>query len=110
MIDIYTLIRQDHQHIRKLINRINEFSEIRYPDRFLVFRQLQELILMHMAAENATFYSRLKEHPKLKGVIRYSQIEHDEIANMLEALSETNLSPAEWNRKFAEFQNAFLHH
>lgn len=108
--DIYTLIHQDHEAARKLIEQINGLPETRYPDRFSLFGQLKEAVIEHNDAEAASFYVEFERNRDVRSKIAHSREEHAQVAYLLEKLSDTEMVPAAWNKIFTEFQRALFHH
>ena len=108
--DIYTLIHHDHETVKKLIGQINDLPESRYPDRFTLFGQLKDAVIVQNAAEAGSFYEALERHGDASGKMMHSRQEHAEVRFMLEKLSDNAMAEAQWKQLFAEFQEALLHH
>lgn len=108
--DIYALIRKDHEEAKAGLAKIKSLSEGRHDERLKLFVPLKESLIAHNESEEESFYVALKQHGKTRRDAEHSQQEHHEAAEMLEDLEDEDMDPAEWTEKFSELYDALLHH
>ncbi len=107
--NIYERLIKDHDKQEKLANRLMETSGDSAERREL-FILLKAEATNHANAEEQTLYSVLMEHPDGQEQSRHSVAEHKEADDLLEQLSEMDMSSAGWIQKFEKFRHELLHH
>ncbi len=107
--DIYTLLKDDHDKQRGLSAALMETSGDS-ADRRRLFRELMKEVEAHAAAEEQTFYAELIAHEEGQEKARHSITEHSEAAEIIEALSEMDMSSGGWLNKFKTLKEALEHH
>ena len=107
--DIYSLIRQDHQRVRELFAKLEDdsgASEQRAP----LFAQLKQELTAHRAAEEATFYAALSTLPEISDRIEAALEEHVDIDELLQELAELDAENEVFAAQLAELREEVEHH
>src|ERR1700722_11782860 len=99
--DIYTLIRKDHDEAKTSMTKIQKLPVDRHSERLRLFRPLKDILIAHNESEEESFYVALKEHTQTRADADHSKKEHHEAADMLEELDDEEMEPTEWGEKFA---------
>jgi len=81
IMDIYTLLKTDHDKVKRLLNEIDSKEDEQEQQKLL--EQLSKEIFTHNQAEEQSFYKALLEHPETKALIPTSEEEHDAVENFL---------------------------
>ena len=108
--DIYTLIRQDHDDVRIIIEQISLIPDSRHHERVMAFKFLRSGINAHSEAEEASFYAALAVHDGMEDIIANAKREHDLVEALMTELEEEKMTPTAWRTKFTEFQRAMFQH
>ncbi|MGB9153743.1 MAG: hemerythrin domain-containing protein, partial [Alphaproteobacteria bacterium] len=108
--DIYALIRKDHEDIKRMIDQIQKIPVERHAERLRHFYVLKESLLAHNEAEEESFYVALEQHAKTRDDAHYSEKEHHEADYILERLDDKSLGPVAWGVKFTRLCDAVLKH
>jgi len=108
--DIYTLIRKDHDEAKAVMAKIKSLSEGRHDERLKLFGPLKDNLIAHNESEEESFYVALKQHVKTRAEADHSRKEHHEAAELLEDLDDEYMAPAEWTKKFSKLYSALIHH
>jgi len=90
-----TLLKDDHDRIKKLLSQIKETTERAEKTRGELFSEIKQGLTVHEVIEEEIFYPALKEHPKAKDIVLEGYEEHhvvDEIMGELEGLDPTDES------------------
>ena len=88
-----TLLKDDHDRIKKLLSQIKETTERAEKTRGELFSEIKQGLTVHEVIEEEIFYPALKEHPKAKEIVLEGYEEHhvvDEIMSELEGLDPTD--------------------
>ena len=108
--DIYTLIKTDHDKAKELMRKIKALPDERHEERLKLFYPFMEEVLVHNEAEEETFYVALMEHDKTKNEAQHSKKEHHDAAGVFEDLDDEDIKPAQWREKFDALCADLLHH
>lgn len=106
---IYERIKQDHDRHRDLAKQLAETSGD-CPERRDLWKALKEEVEAHAAAEEQTFYATLIESPDTQEKARHSISEHKEAADLIDELSELDMSSPGWLVKFKHLKEELEHH
>lgn len=109
MTDIYEAIKADHDHHRKLLDRI-ENTEGASDDRRRAWDEFYAHVKIHAAAEEETFYSKLISKTWGQDAARHSVHEHQQLDDLMEELREMDMSDGAWLQKFKTLRHDYEHH
>ena len=107
--DIYGHLKDDHGKQRGLAAGLVETSGDS-AERRRLFEQLTKEIEAHAAAEEQTLYAELIGLPAGQEKARHSISEHEDAAELLEHLSEMDMSSSGWLTKFKQLLEELDHH
>ncbi len=91
--DAITLLTEDHDALKKLLDQIKETTDRAEKTRGELFSRIKMELTVHEVIEEEIFYPALKEHPKAKEIVLEGYEEHhvvDEIMGELEGLDPTD--------------------
>jgi hemerythrin superfamily protein len=63
-----TLLKNDHDAVKKLLNQLAETTERAVKTRQETFAKIHDELTVHEAIEEEIFYPALKEHPKSRDI------------------------------------------
>jgi hemerythrin-like domain-containing protein len=106
--DIYTLIHNDHESAKEVIEQI--LSSSSHANRLSLFEKLKEAVVSHNDAEASSFYVALEAHSATRALARDSRKEHDKADAMFKDLSDKSMAPGVWESKFEELRKALMEH
>lgn len=107
--DIYQRLTEDHDKQRELAKKLMETSGDS-ADRRDLFQRFKNELDSHALAEEQTFYSELMEHPDGTEKARHSVAEHKDADDLLQELSELDMSSGGWIHKFEKLKHTVIHH
>ena len=96
--DIYSLIKKDHQEIVRLFRRLKAaegFSETSEQ----LFAQLREEIELHTHAEERVWYPALREAEGTQELVEEALDDHELVQDLLDELTASCIDDAAWNEK-----------
>jgi iron-sulfur cluster repair protein YtfE (RIC family) len=108
-LDIYSLIRQDHQRVTDLFDRLDAL-EIAAAERTRLFKTLKQELTVHKEAEENTFYAALNDLPEISDRIEESLEEHVDIEELLEELNVLDSDSDEFIAQLRELKEEVEHH
>ncbi|WP_020400347.1 hemerythrin domain-containing protein [Kordiimonas gwangyangensis] len=107
---IYTKIKEDHDEMRDLLQRIEALGPHENDARDNLFNMLKEKVIVHSVAEEKAFYNPLKRFKDMKEEIEHGKEEHEEAEELLEELTDTSLGGTAWMQKFRSLKDSLEHH
>ena len=107
--DIYSLLRQEHQRIRELFDRI-EALQVGAEERASLFKQLARELRAHKEAEASTFYAALGNLPELSERVEEAIEEHVDIEELLDELATVEYDSPPFIAQLSELKEEFDHH
>ncbi len=107
--DIYERLIKDHEKQKKLANRIMETSG-NSDERRRLFEQFKAEAVSHANAEEQTLYAVLIEDPNSQEQARHSVSEHQDADELINELSDMDMSSAGWIQKFEKLKDELEHH
>jgi len=102
-IDVFQMLRTDHQEISKLMDRIKQAEG---EQKQKLFWELQEEFTNHMNQEEKYFYPKLEDIEDLADLAQDSYADHDDIRQIIEQMSEQEFNSEEWQADFEALEDA----
>jgi hemerythrin superfamily protein len=102
-LDIYSLIKQDHQEVASLFRRLQAaegFSETSEQ----LFAQLREELDLHAHAEERVWYAALREAEGTQELVEEALEDHALVQNLLDELAAAHLDAEAWNEKLERLE------
>ena len=96
--DIYSLIKKDHQEIARLFRRLKAaegFSETSEQ----LFAQLREELELHAHAEERVWYPALREAEGTQELVEEALDDHELVQDLLDELAASRMDDEAWNEK-----------
>ena len=96
--DIYSLIKQDHQEVANLFRRLKAaegFSETSEQ----LFAQLREELELHAHAEERVWYPALREAEGTQELVEEALDAHELVQELLDELAASRMDDEAWNEK-----------
>ncbi len=106
---IFEVIRDDHEKVKKILNKLAESSKRAHKTREEQFEQLKEDVLPHMQAEESLFYPFLQEEGEMELALMAEE-EHNVAKNLMVDIEETDISDDRWLAKVKVLEEIVLHH
>ena len=111
--DALTLLREDHQKVKKLMGELEKTTERGVKTREELFTQLVNELTVHEKIEEQIFYPRVKEQAttkKVEEMIAESYEEHHFVDTVKAELHDTPFDAEEWAAKFKVMKENVEHH
>ncbi|MGI8878906.1 MAG: hemerythrin domain-containing protein [Candidatus Limnocylindria bacterium] len=111
--DAITLLKQDHQKVKKLMSEIEKTTERGVKTREELFTKLVAELTVHEKIEEEIFYPAVKERAEAKQVqelIAESYEEHHFVDMIAKEIKETPFEAEEWAAKFKVMMENVEHH
>ncbi|HET7646060.1 MAG TPA: hemerythrin domain-containing protein [Candidatus Limnocylindria bacterium] len=105
-----TLLKDDHDLIKKLLAEGEETTERAEKTRTELFDTIKENMLIHERIEEEIFYPALKAHPKAKDMVLEGFEEHHVVDEIMGELESTDVSDEQWAPKFKVMKENIEHH
>jgi hemerythrin-like domain-containing protein len=105
-----TLLKDDHDKVKKMLADGEETTERAEKTRAEIFAKLKEEMLIHERIEEEIFYPALKEHPKAKDVVLEGFEEHHVVDEIMGELEATDVTDEQWAAKFKVMKENIEHH
>jgi iron-sulfur cluster repair protein YtfE (RIC family) len=94
--ELYQLLKQDHLKVKRLFERLDETIDASTRSRERLFAELKQELERHAEIEEKHFYPALQRHEATRHLVEEALEEHDEMAELLTALDETDKDDEDW--------------
>ena len=111
--DAITLLKEDHQKVKKLMGELEKTTERGVKTREELFTKLVSELTVHEKIEEQIFYPRVKEQAttkKVEELIAESYEEHHFVDTVKAELQDTPFEAEEWAAKFKVMKENVEHH
>lgn len=111
--DAITLLKQDHEKVKKLMDELEKTTERGVKTREELFGKLMQELTVHEKIEEEIFYPAVKERAETKKVeelIAESYEEHHFVDVVAAELKTTPFDAEEWAAKFKVMKENVEHH
>jgi iron-sulfur cluster repair protein YtfE (RIC family) len=108
--DLYQLLRQDHQKVKRLFERIDDTFDATTKSRERLFGELKQELELHSEMEERHFYPALEQREELRDLVEDAREEHEEMAELLAALDEGDKDEEEWASQLEELRETVETH
>ena len=98
--DAITLLKTDHDKVKKLLNELETTTERGVKTRSELFATIKGELTVHEAIEEEIFYPELKAHPKARDIVLEGFQEHHVADLLVKELHDVSKSAEEWGPKF----------
>jgi hypothetical protein len=108
--DALTLLKTDHDKMRKLLTELETTTERGVKTREELFATIKGELMVHEAIEEEIFYPALKGHPKAKDIVLEGYEEHHVVDLVMAELEGLDVSDETWGAKAIVMKENVEHH
>ena len=108
--DAMSLLKDDHQKVKKLLAELESTTERGVKTREELFTKVKQDLVVHEAIEEEIFYPALKEHPKTKEIALEGYEEHHVVDTVMAEIEGVAYDDEKWGAKFAVMKENLEHH
>ena len=108
--DAITLLKQDHDKVKKLLAELESTTERGVKTRSELFATIKGELMVHETIEEEIFYPELKAHPKAKDIVLEGFEEHHVVDLLMGELESLDVSDETWGAKAIVMKENIEHH
>jgi hemerythrin superfamily protein len=108
MMDIFNLLKEDHDKVKNLFQKLEKTEETSECDE--LFGQLEQELTVHSRLEEEHFYPALEHDPQTKDLISEALKEHQQVDQVLEDLMDMLPDDEDWDEILKELNRLVEHH
>jgi iron-sulfur cluster repair protein YtfE (RIC family) len=108
--DALTLLKQDHDHVKTILEKLDATTERAEVGRERGLANLKTQLQAHETIEEEIFYPALKEHAEAKDIVLEAYEEHDVVDTIMAELETTPYDDETWAAKFTVMRENLEHH
>jgi hemerythrin-like domain-containing protein len=108
--DALQLLTKDHDHVKKMLEELDDTTERAIKTREQTFAKLQSDLEVHETIEEEIFYPALKEHSKTRDIALEGYEEHHVVDMVMGEMGDVAVSDETWTAKFAVMKENLEHH
>ena len=108
--DAISLLKADHDKMKKLLNELETTTERGVKTRTELFATIKGELMVHEAIEEEIFYPELKRHPKAKDIVLEGYEEHHVVDLLMGELEALDVSDETWGAKALVMKENVEHH
>jgi hemerythrin-like domain-containing protein len=108
--DVYEILKEDHQTVAQLLKKLDKSSEETAEEREKLFLELKTELTLHAYIEELLFYPLLKDRKESKEITLEAYEEHRLVKSLLEELDNMAKDSEEWIGKFRVLKENVEHH
>ena len=108
--DAITLLKNDHDKVKKLLTELESTTERGVKTRSDLFATIKGELMVHETIEEEIFYPELKAHPKAKDIVLEGFEEHHVVDLLMGELESLDVSDEAWGAKAIVMKENIEHH
>ena len=108
--DALSLLKDDHQKMRKLLDELESTTERGVKTREELFSRIKGELTVHEIIEEEIFYPTLKQHPKAKEIVLEGYEEHHVVDLLMSELEGLDVTDETWGAKALVMKENIEHH
>ncbi len=108
--DAISLLKQDHEKVKKLLEQLESTTERGVKTRSELFATIKGEMMVHEAIEEEIFYPELKAHPKAKDIVLEGYEEHHVVDLLMGELEQLDVTDESWGAKAVVMKENIEHH
>ena len=108
--DAISLLKADHDKMKKLLNELETTTERGIKTRTELFATIKGELMVHETIEEEIFYPALKGHPKAKDIVLEGYEEHHVVDLLMGELEELDVDDENWGAKAKVMKENVEHH
>ena len=106
----FTLLKNDHEKVAGILEKINETTERALKGREELFTQLKNELDVHTRIEEEILYPTLEEYEETRPISLEAYEEHALVKQLLEELASSPKDDEGWTAKFTVLKENIEHH
>jgi hemerythrin-like domain-containing protein len=110
MPDAITLLKTDHDKVKRLLADLESTTERGVKTREELFATIKGELTVHETIEEEIFYPALKEHPKAKDIVLEAYEEHHLVDTVMAELEGLDVADETWGAKAMVMKENIEHH
>jgi len=108
--DAITLLKTDHDKVKKLLTELESTTERGVTTRSELFSTIKAELTVHEIIEEEIFYPELKAHPKAQDIVLEAFEEHHVVDLLMSELESLDVSDETWGAKALVMKENIEHH
>ena len=108
--DAITLLKNDHDKVKRLLNELESTTERGVKTRQELFATIKGELTVHETIDEEIFYPALKSHPKAKDLVLEAYEEHHVVDQVIAELEGLDVSDETWGAKATVMKENVEHH
>jgi hemerythrin-like domain-containing protein len=108
--DAITLLKTDHNKVKKLLTELESTTERGVKTRSELFATIKAELTVHEIIEEEIFYPELKAHPKAQDIVLEAFEEHHVVDLLMGELESLDVSDETWGAKALVMKENIEHH
>jgi len=108
--DAITLLKTDHDNVKKLLTELESTTERGVKTRSELFSTIKAELTVHEIIEEEIFYPELKAHPKAQDIVLEAFEEHHVVDLLMSELESLDVSDETWGAKALVMKENIEHH
>src|SRR5215217_3715623 len=108
--DALTLLKNDHDKVKKLLTELESTTERAEKKRSELFSTIKGELTVHEIIEEEIFYPELKAHPKAKDIVLEGYEEHHVVDLLMGELESLDVTDQTWGAKAVVMKENVEHH
>ena len=108
--DAISLLKADHDKVKKLLSDLETTTERGVKTRETLFATIKGELAIHEVIEEEIFYPALKSHPKAKDIVLEAYEEHHVVDLLMGELESLDVSDPTWGAKAIVMKENIEHH
>src|SRR6267142_6651228 len=106
----FTLLKEDHEKVADLLERIDSTTERGIKTREDLFKRLKNELDVHTRIEETIFYPALEEEEETRDITLEAFEEHRLVKQLLSELESMDKVDEQWTAKFTVLKENIEHH
>jgi hemerythrin superfamily protein len=108
--NVITLLKQDHQKVKKMLKELEETTERAAKKREELFAEVQRELKLHELVEEEIVYPAFREKSKLKDIVLEGYEEHHVVDLIMDEIADESVTDETWPAKLKVMQENVEHH
>jgi hemerythrin superfamily protein len=108
--DAITLLKDDHDKVKKLLGELDATTERGVKTREQLFAKVRQELTIHETIEEEIFYPALKEHPRAKDLVLEAYEEHHVVDTVMDEIVDLAFDDETWGAKLTVMKENVEHH
>jgi hemerythrin-like domain-containing protein len=108
--DALSLLKQDHDEVKKIMGKLEDTTERAVKTRTELFETFRAEMQAHETVEEEIFYPALKQHAETKDITLEGYEEHHVVDLVMDELEGVSVDDETWTAKFTVLRENVEHH